>query len=135
MKKIIFILFFATLFFSCEDKDKPAPTPELSGQVIGNYKVNSLKVDGVKYSLDRAEILIELQKFSSEIVTGTMKVKIDGDSEPNEDLGTINLKNAGSTGIDLYEGTTKIGNLSKENVLSIFVEYDDSEFEMIANKR
>ena len=135
MKKIIFILFFAALFFSCEEKDKPTPSPELSGQVIGNYKVNSLKVDGVKYSLDRAEILIELQKFSSEVVTGTMKVKIDGDSEPNEDLGTINLKNSGSTGIDLYEGTTKIGNLSKENVLSIFVEYEDSEFEMIANKR
>ena len=69
------------------------------------------------------------------VVTGTMKVKIDGDSEPNEDLGAINLKNAGSTGIDLYEGTTKIGNLSKDNVLSIFVEYEDSEFEMIANKR
>ena len=135
MKKIIFILFFAALFFSCEDKDKPVPSPELSGQVTGNYKVNSLKVDGVKYSLERAEILIELQKFSSEVVTGTMKVKIDGDSEPNEDLGAINLKNAGSTGIDLYEGTTKIGNLSKDNVLSIFVEYEDSEFEMIANKR
>ena len=135
MKKVIFVLFFATLFFSCDDKDKPTPEPELSGKVTGTYKINMLKVDGESYPLDRADIIVDFEKFSSEVVTGTMKVAIDGEAEPDENLGSINLKNAGSTGVDLYEGTTKIGNVSKENVLSIYVDFEGTQFEMQGNKR
>ena len=135
MKKVIFVLFFATLFFSCDEKDKPTPEPELSGKVTGTYKINMLKVDGESYPLDRADIIVDFEKFSSEVVTGTMKVAIDGEAEPDENLGSINLKNAGSTGVDLYEGTTKIGNVSKENVLSIYVDFEGTQFEMQGNKR
>ena len=134
MKNFILVLFFTTLLFSCEENDKPAPSPELSGQVAGKYQVTKLKVDGVNYPLDRADIDLELEKFSSEVITGTMSVEIDGEPEPDEDLGTINLKNAGSTGIDLYEGTTKIGNL-KDKVLSIYVDFEGQQFEMLADKR
>ena len=133
MKKYIFILFFASLFFSCEEKDKPAP--ELSSQVAGRYSVNKLKVDGVNYPLDRAEVVVELAKSGSDAVTGVMKVKIDGEAEPDEEIGTLNLKGVGSTGVDIYEGTAKVGNVSRDNVLSIFVEFEGQEFEMIANKR
>jgi len=135
MKKVIFVLFFATLFFSCDDKDKPTPEPELSGKVTGAYKITMLKVDGESYPLDRADITVNFEKFSSEVVTGTMKVAIDGEAEPDENLGSINLKNAGSTGVDLYEGTTKIGNVSKENVLSIYVDFEGTQFEMQGDKR
>ncbi|WP_221390231.1 hypothetical protein [Dyadobacter sp. NIV53] len=135
MKKVIFVLLFATLFFSCDEKNKPAPEPELSGKVTGTYKINMLKIDGVNYPLDHADITVGFEKFSSEIVTGTMKAAIDGEVEPDEDLGNINLKNAGSTGVDLYEGTTKIGNVSKENVLSIYVDFEGTQFEMQGNKR
>ena len=133
MKKFIFILFFASLFFSCEEKDKPAP--ELSSQVVGKYTVNKLKVDGVNYPLDRAEVIVELARFGTETVTGVMKVKIDGEPEPDEEIGTLTLKGVGSIGVDIYEGTVKVGNVSKDNVLSIFVDFEGQEFEMIATKR
>jgi hypothetical protein len=134
MKKIFLLLSLTALFFSCEEK-KDEVAPELSGQVVGTYAVTELKVDGVKYPLDKADISIILKKFSSEVVSGVMTLKLDGTSEPDENLGTINLKNAGSTGIDLYEGTEKVGNISKENVLSIYVVFEGQDFEMIAKKK
>lgn len=135
MKNIFFLLFFTTLMFACDDKDKD-PSPELSAQVAGNYKVTKLTVDGVDQPLEtaKATIIVQLEKFSSEVVTGKMKMKIDGVSEPDEDLGTLNLKNVGSTGVDIYEGTQKVGNI-KSNKLSIFVELDGSEIEMLADKQ
>lgn len=135
MKNIFLLLFFATLMFACDDKDKD-PSPELSAQVAGNYKVTKLTVDGEDQPLElaKAVVIVQLDKFSSEVVTGKMKVKLDGVSEPDEDLGTLNLKSAGSTGIDIYEGTEKVGNI-KSNKLSIFVVLDGSEIEMLAEKQ
>lgn len=135
LKSIFALLFLSTFMFACEDKDKD-PSPELSSKVSGTYKVTKLTVDGDDYPLDvaKAKITIELDKFSSEVVTGTMKVTIDGDREPDEDLGTLNLKNAGSTGIDIYEGTDKVGNV-KDDKLNIFVLFEGSEYEMTATKQ
>ncbi|MCE7067957.1 hypothetical protein [Dyadobacter sp. CY326] len=134
MKKIFLILFLSTLFFACEkDKDKD-PAPELSAQVVGTYKITELKIDGTKQPLEGAVITVQLDKFSSEVVTGKMKLKLDGVSEPDEDLGSIALKNAGSTGIDLYEGTEKIGSI-KSGKLNIFVVYEGQEIEMIGDKQ
>lgn len=134
MKKIFLILFLSTLFFACEkDKDKD-PAPELSAQVAGNYKVTQLNVDGENRPLNGAVITVQLDKFSAEVVTGKMKLKLDGVSEPDEDLGTLNLKSAGSTGIDLYEGTEKVGSV-KSNKLNIFVIFEGQEIEMIADKQ
>ncbi|WP_229204166.1 hypothetical protein [Dyadobacter alkalitolerans] len=134
MKKIFLILFLSTLFFACEkDKDKD-PAPELAAQVAGTYKVTELNVDGVKTPLNGAVITVQLDKFSAEVVTAKMKANIDGVSEPDEDLGTLNLKNSGSTGIDIYEGTEKVGSV-KSNKLNIFVVFEDQEIEMIADKQ
>jgi hypothetical protein len=134
MKKIFLILFLSTLFFACEkDKDKD-PAPELSAQVVGIYKVTQLNVDGQNAPLNDAVITVQLEKFSAEVVTGKMKLRKDGVSEPDEDLGTLNLKNSGSTGIDIYEGTEKVGNV-KSNKLNIFVVFDGQEIEMIADKQ
>lgn len=135
LKNIFALLLLSTLMFACEDKDKDV-SPELSSKAAGIYKVTKLTVDGDDYPLEAAKavITIQLDRFSSEVVTGKMKVKIDGDSEPDEDLGTLNLKNAGSTGIDIYEGTDKVGNV-KDNKMSIFVEYEGQDFEMIAEKQ
>ncbi|MCF2516344.1 hypothetical protein [Dyadobacter sp. CY351] len=134
MKKIFLILFLSTLFFACQkDKDKD-PAPELAAQVAGSYKVTELNVDGVKKPLNGAVITVQLDKFSAEVVTAKMKAKIDGVSEPDEDLGTLNLKNSGSTGIDIYEGTEKVGSV-KSNKLNIFVVFENQEIEMIADKQ
>ena len=134
MKKIFLILFLSTLFFACEnDKDKD-PAPELSAQVAGNYKITELNIDGTKQPLNGAVITVQLDKFSAEVVTGKMKLKLDGASEPDEDLGSIALKNAGSSGIDLYEGTEKIGSI-KANKLNIFVVFEGQEIEMIGDKQ
>ncbi|MCF2491715.1 hypothetical protein [Dyadobacter chenhuakuii] len=134
MKKIFLILFLSTLFFACQkDKDKD-PAPELAAQVAGSYKVTELNVDGVKKPLNGAVITVQLDKFSAEVVTAKMKAKIDGVSEPDEDLGTLNLKNSGSTGIDIYEGSEKVGSV-KSNKLNIFVVFENQEIEMIADKQ
>lgn len=134
MKKIFLILFLSTLFFACQkDKDKD-PAPELAAQVAGSYKVTELNVDGVKKPLNGAVITVQLDKFSAEVVTAKMKAKIDGVSEPDEDLGTLNLKNSGSTGIDIYEGTEKVGSV-KSNKLNIFVVFENQDIEMIADKQ
>jgi hypothetical protein len=136
MKKVLLFLFATTLFFSCKDDKDKDPGPELSAQVTGNYKVTKLTVNGEEQPLDlaKAVITIQLEKFSAEVVTGKMKAKIDGVSEPDEDLGTLNLKNAGSTGIDIYEGTDKVGNL-KGSKLTVFIVLDGDEIEMIADKQ
>ncbi|MCF2491216.1 hypothetical protein [Dyadobacter sp. CY347] len=134
MKKIFLILFLSTLFFACKkDKDKD-PAPELAAQVAGTYKVTELNVDGVKRPLNGSLITVHLDKFSAEVVTAKMKAKVDGVSEPDEDLGTLNLKNSGSTGIDIYEGTEKVGSV-KSNKLNIFVVFEGQDIEMIADKQ
>ncbi|MET7254736.1 hypothetical protein ACWKW6_17700 [Dyadobacter jiangsuensis] len=135
LKNIFALLLLSTLMFACKDKDKDV-SPELSSKVAGTYKVTKLTVDGDDYPLEvaKASITIQLDKFSSEVVTGKMKVTIDGDREPDEDLGTLNLKNAGSTGIDIYENTEKVGNL-KDDKLNIFVVFEGQEVEMVATKQ
>jgi hypothetical protein len=137
MKKILLFLFVTTLFFSCKDDKEKDPAPELSAQVAGSYKVSKLTVDGDEVPLDQANALItvQLEKFSAEVVSAKMKVKLDGVSEPDENIGTLNLKNAGSSGIDIYEGTEKVGNIDKSDKLSIFVVYEGSDLEMIAQKQ
>jgi hypothetical protein len=137
MKKIFLMLFLTTLFFSCKDDKEKDPSPELAAQVAGNYKVSKLTVDGTELPLElvKAEVIVQLDKFSAEVVTGRMKMKIDGVSEPDEDFGTLTLKNAGSTGVDLYEATTKVGNVDKSNKLSMYVEFEGSDYEIIAQKQ
>ncbi|TLU90557.1 hypothetical protein [Dyadobacter sediminis] len=132
MKKIFLFLFLIPFFFACKDDKDPAP--ELSAQVAGTYKVSKLTVDGDSYPLDQVEIIVQLDKSSPETVTGEMRLKIDGEAEPDSDLGTLNLKNVGSMGVDVYEGTTKVGNI-KSDVLTLFVEFEGQNFEMVANKR
>lgn len=133
LKNIFALLLLSTLMFACEEKDKDV-SPELSSKVTGTYKVTKLKVDGRERSLDDATVVVQLDKFSSEVVTGKLKATIDGDREPDEDLGTLNLKNAGSSGIDIYEGTDKVGTV-KDNRLNIFVVFEGEEFDIIAEKQ
>ena len=133
LKNIFVMMILAIFMFACEDKDKD-PSPELSAQVEGSYKVTELTVDGKERSLEDAVIIVQLNKLASETVTGKMKVKIEGDSEPDENLGTLNLKNAGSTGIDIYEGAEKVGNV-KSGKMSIFVVYEGEDLEIIAEKQ
>ena len=134
MKKIFLILFLIPFFFACKDDKDKDPAPELSAQVAGTYKVSKLTVDGESYPLDLVEIIIQLDKSAPEAVTGEMRLKINGEAEPDSDLGTLDLKSAGSMGIDVYEGTTKVGNI-KSDVLTLFVTFEDQDFEMVANKR
>jgi len=135
LKNILALLFLSTLMFACEDKDKD-PSPELSSKVEGSYKVTRMTEDGEEYPLEEnnVKVFVELDKFSSEVVSARMKLTIDGDRQPDEEVGTLTLKNAGSTGIDLYEGTEKVGNV-KDGKLNIFVIYEGAELEMTASKQ
>lgn len=133
LKNIFALLLLSTLMFACEEKDKDV-SPELSSKVTGTYKVTKLKVDGKERFLNDATVIVQLDKFSSEVVTGKLKATIDGDREPDEDLGTLNLKNAGSSGIDIYEGTDKVGTV-KDNRLNIFVVFEGEELDIIAEKQ
>ncbi|MCF0071898.1 hypothetical protein LZD49_15580 [Dyadobacter sp. CY261] len=135
LKNIFALLFLSTLMFACDDKDND-PSPELSSKVAGSYKVTRMLEDGEEYPLELAKaiVIVQLDKFTSEVVTAKMKVTIDGDREPDEEIGTLNLKNAGSTGIDIYEGTDKVGNV-KDGKLNIFVVFEGAEYEMTATKQ
>ncbi len=135
LKNIFALLLLSTLMFACEDKDKDV-SPELSSKVAGSYKVTRMTQDGEEYPLElaKAEVIVQLEKFSSEVVTGKIKLTLDGDRQPDEEVGTLTLKNAGSTGIDLYEGTEKVGNV-KDNKLNIFVIYEGEELELNATRQ
>lgn len=135
LKNIFALLLLSTLMFACEDKDKDV-SPELSSKVAGSYKVTRMTEDGEEYPLELAnvKITVQLDKFSAEVVSAKVKMTIDGDREPDEDLGTLNLKNAGTTGIDIYEGTDKVGNV-KDDKLNIFVVFEGTEYELTATKQ
>ncbi|GGM76611.1 hypothetical protein GCM10010967_05270 [Dyadobacter beijingensis] len=135
LKNIFALLLLSTMMFACEEKDKDV-SPELSSKVAGSYKVTRMTEDGEEYPLERAKakVTVELEKFSAEVVTAKMTLSLDGVRQPDEEVGTLTLKNAGSTGVDIYEGTDKVGNV-KDGKLNIFVIYDGAEIEVTATKQ
>ena len=132
MKNFFFIALVA-LFFSCETPKGAAP--ELSSRVEGTYKATKLTSDGVILSLENAELVIVLEKSSPETVHGIMKLKLNGASEPDDSIGTLLLKDAGSSGVDLYEGNLKVGNVSKSNQLTVAVVSDGTAVKVLAEKK
>jgi hypothetical protein len=135
LKNIFALLLLSTLMFACEEKDKDV-FPELSSKVAGSYKVTKMTNNGEEYPLElaKAVVIVQLDKFSSEVVSAKMKLTLDGDRQPDEEVGTLTLKNAGSTGIDLYEGADKVGNV-KDDKMSIFVVFEGEELELTATKQ
>lgn len=132
MKNFFLIVLIVTLF-SCETPGEAAP--ELSARVEGTYKATRLTSDGVILSLENAELLIVLEKSSSETVNGIMKLKLNGTAEPDDSIGTILLKDAGSSGVDLYEGAVRVGNVSKSNQLTVAVVSEGATVKILAEKQ
>lgn len=136
MKKLLFLVFIIAGLQGCK-KDKDEPAPELSARAAGTYKASKLTYGGVDLPITTAgsELLIVLEKAGSETVTGKMKLKIDGESEPDESLGTLILKDAGDSGIDLYESSVRVGNISKSNQLTISAADEGIAIEVVAQRQ
>ncbi|KAA0991202.1 hypothetical protein [Dyadobacter aurulentus] len=135
MKKFFVLLIPAGLLFSCvkEGESKP-PAPDPGAQIAGSYKVTTLEIDGKSVLLNDAGICFQLDRFSSQMVTGTMKVTLGKDREPDEILGTMHLSSTGSSGFDLYEHTRKIGSVDKARTLLISVFYKGQAIQIAARK-
>ena len=131
--KNFFLIVLIAFFFSCETPSDV--TPELSSRVEGTYKATKLTSDGTILSLENVELLIVLEKSSPETVNGIMKLKLNGASEPDDSIGTLLLKDAGSAGVDLYGGNLKVGNVSKSNQLTVAVISDGTAVKVLAEKR
>ncbi len=117
-------------------KDKKDPEPELAARASGTFTASKFTYGGVNIPLvSGTEIIIVLQKATSETVTGTMKYKIGGQAQPDEALGTLIVKDAGGSGVDYYESSSRVGNLSKDNQLTLSGNADGAFFEIIATKQ
>ncbi len=134
MKKFLLTgLIFVSLAGCKKDKD---PEPDLAARASGTFIASKFTYGGVNIPLvSGTEIAIVFQKATAETVTGTMKLKIEGEAEPDEPLGTLTVKDAGASGVDLYESSTRIGNVSKDNQLTLSGDAEGVFFEIIAKKQ
>lgn len=134
MKKFLLIgLIFVSLAACKKDKD---PEADLATRASGTFTASKFTYGGVNIPLvSGTELTIVFQKATAETVTGTLKLKIDGQAEPDESLGTLSVRDAGSSGVDLYENTTRVGNVSKDNQLTLSGDAEGVFFEIIARKQ
>ncbi|WP_254562464.1 hypothetical protein [Dyadobacter diqingensis] len=138
MKKLLLLLTLTTFIFSCTDKDKkdPEPAPELSTLVQGSYKATKLKIDGENKPLvNGRSITMVFTKSTATEVNGIMKYTTEDGDSGAEDLGDVLLKDKGDNGIDLYDGSEKVGNVSKDNLLTVSVFSDGSQIDIVATKK
>lgn len=138
MKKLLLLLTLTTFVFSCKDKDKkdPEPAPELSTRVEGSYKATKLTMNGEDQALiNGRSITMVFTKSTANEVTGIMKYTTEDGDSGAEDLGDVILKDKGDNGIDLYDGSEKVGNVSKANILTVSVISDGSQIDIIATKK
>ncbi|WP_367913954.1 hypothetical protein [Leadbetterella sp. DM7] len=134
MKKILLTgLIFVSLAGCKKDKDTE---PDLAARAAGTYTASKFTYAGTNIPLvGGTELVIVIQKATAESVTGAMKYKLEGKAQPDEPLGTLTVKDAGSSGIDFYEGSARVGNLSKDNLLTVSGSADGLYFEIIAQKQ
>lgn len=134
MKKILLMgLLFVSLAACKKDKD---PDPDLATKASGTFIASKFIYGGVNIPLvSGTEIVIVFQKADAESVTGTMKVKVEGEVQPDESLGTLTVKDAGPSGVDLYEIGRRIGNVSKDNQLTLSGDAEGVFFEIIAKRQ
>lgn len=134
MKKILLMGFLFVSFAACK-KDKD-PDPDLATRASGTFIASKFTYGGVNIPLvSGTEIVIVFQRTDAESVTGTMKVRLEGQSEPDEPLGTLAVKDAGPSGVDLYEAGRRIGNVSKDKQLTLSGDAEGVFFEIIAKKQ
>jgi len=134
MKKLmLMVLLFSGLAGCKKDKD---PEPDLAARASGTFIASKFTYGGVNIPLvSGTEIAIVIQKATPETVTGTLRLKVEGETQPEESLGTLTVKDAGSSGVDLYESSTRIGNVSKDNRLTLSGDAEGVFFEIIAQKQ
>jgi hypothetical protein len=138
MKKLLLLLTLTIFIFSCTDKDKkdPEPAPELSTLVQGSYKATKLKIDGEnKPLINGRSITMVFTKSTATEVNGIMKYTTEDGDSGAEDLGDVILKDKGDNDIDLYDGSEKVGNVSKDNLLTVSVFSDGSQIDIVATKK
>ncbi len=135
MKKFLLMgLLFISLVAGCK-KDKD-PAPELAARASGTFTATKFIYGGVNIPLvSGTELTIILQKATAETINATLKAKIEGEVLPDESVGPLTVKDAGSSGVDLYEGSSRVGNLSKDNQLTLSGNSDGFFFEIIAQKQ
>ena len=135
MKKFLLMgLLFVSLAACKKDKD-PEPG-DLATRASGTFIATKFVFDGENIPLGGGtELAIVIQKATAETVNATIRLKVQGQSEPEQSLGTFTVRDAGSSGVDLYSGTVRVGSISKDNQLSISGEDEEGAFEIIAKKQ
>lgn len=134
MKKFLLMGLMLISLTACK-KDKD-PQADLATRASGTFTASKFSYAGINIPLvGGTEITIVFQKATTESVTGTLKLKIEGESQPEESLGTLTVKDAGSSGVDLYESSTRVGNVTKDNQLTLSGNADGAFFEIIARKQ
>lgn len=132
-KNLLIVLIFVGLAACKKDKD---PQADLASRASGTFIATKFTYAGMNIPLSGGtEISIVFQKTTAETVAGTLKAKVDGEVQPEESLGTLTVKDAGSSGVDLYESTTRVGNVSKDNRLTLSGDSEGAFFEIIAQKQ
>ena len=134
LSSFLLLLFASFIIVSCSKKDDPAPS--LADQVAGNYNVTSIGASGIVIPLpfkdpidgETMSAKIELKKVADDKVKGALTYsykdasgKVEND-DPIE-IPEITLKQTSTGTIEAYEGTTKIGTYSN-NELKVEMEDD-----------
>ncbi|GAA4438763.1 hypothetical protein GCM10023091_19770 [Ravibacter arvi] len=136
MKKILFLALILMSLAGCK-KDKDNPAPELSARIAGTYKAIKLTYGGIDIPLTAAsqsELTITVDKSGADAITGKIKIKLEG--QVTEDtFGPLNLKDSGDGGVDIYESSQKVGNISKTHLMNITSEEDGVEMNIIAQRQ
>lgn len=134
MKKILLLAFILLSLEGCK-KDKD-PAPDLATKASGSFIASKFIYAGMNIPLvNGTEMIIVFQKAGAETVTGVMRYKVEGEAQPEESLGTLTVKDAGQSGVDLYEGSTRVGNVSNENQLVLSGDAGGLFFEITAKKQ
>lgn len=143
MKKIILLFVFITFLSSC-GKEEPIVEPALADKIAGKYTLSSFDWNGIKVTLPNKnqageEISANITVFriletKVDMTLNLVTKKTNGNSETitNKFSGLL-LKNAAANGIEIYDNTTKVGNILNGS-MNLTLQDQQSKFIIIAKK-
>ncbi|MCD8539357.1 MAG: hypothetical protein LRY55_06035 [Leadbetterella sp.] len=135
MKKILLMsLLFVSLTAGCK-KDKD-PEADLATKASGTFNATRFILGETNIPLGGGtELSIVIQKATAETVTGVIRFRLQGVPQDDVNAGTLTVKDAGPSGVDLYESSTRVGNVSKDNQLTLSGNAEGQFYEIIASRQ
>lgn len=143
MKNLISLFIFITILTSC-GKEETIVEPALADQIAGKYTLSSFDWNGIKVTLPNKnqageEIFANITVFriletKVDLTLNLVTKKTNGNSETitNKFSGLL-LKNAATNGIEVYDNTTKVGNILNGS-MNLSLQDSQSKFIIIAKK-